>query len=95
MTGTSTDDTPPEQGTFMPFSKTWRTEVGEAWTAISGRREYYMFGPPMKVVRYERLERIRITVEFILKCIVLPSALWLAWRAVDLLTFLASMETPR
>lgn len=66
--------TPEEMLDAEPLNLSWRDEIGALWVAMTGRREFWLFGEPHKVVRYVRLERARLTVQFAV-------LLWISWHA--------------
>lgn len=69
----------------------WKDEAGKLWVAVTGRKEFWFYGEPIKVIRYVRLERARLCAEFVIRLVAIVYGLALLSTILDELSALRQL----
>lgn len=72
-TGAGEPPPPPEDVREVGRLEAWRDAKGRLWTALTGEREVWFYGPPVKIRMYPRAARIT-------NGIVIALLSWIAWQ---------------
>jgi len=78
-TGADAPPPPPDDIREVGRLEAWRDAKGRLWTALTGAREVWFYGPPVKIRLYPRAARI-------VNGVVIALLFWIAWHVAAMAT---------